>query len=261
MSIKENLKAASESLAENRVHAFLIAGVVVVFLSITILFQHIKREPLNPVTKCPSDVQTWTILIHDQTDAYSSRCSIALQSIIKNLGDTTNKRERLSVYEIWENSDLNATSAFDRCNPGQDANEWIENVRNIKETFKNHFQNPLNLVKASVRSQSSSAHSPIVETINTVAGNAEFCNTVPHRKLIIFSDFMQNSVNCSDYDYVPTHSKRCPPLVELHDVEVELIYLIRDGDKAKKIQTDTHANVWVRRFKEAGARVTLKKVH
>lgn len=261
MSFKEGLKSASDSLAENRVHAFLIAGVALAFLSITILFQHIKREPLDPATRCPADIQSWTILLYDQTDPYSTRCSVTLQGLIKDLGDSTQKSERLSVYEIWENSDLNATSAFDRCNPGKDANEWIENVRKMKATFKDHFQNPLNVVKASVRNQASSKHSPIVETVNTVAGQTAFCNTVPHRKIIIFSDFLQNSVNCSDYPYVSNFSAQCPPLVELHDVEVELRYILRDGEKERDLQSEGHAKKWVDRFKKAGARVTLKAVH
>lgn len=221
----------------------------------TAFFESIKKNDAVASLVVPT---SHTVILIDQTDTLSQRCVARLESMLKNLPETIKPGETVSVFAIHANSDIAVTPLLSVRNPGRDANEWIENYRLKHEAFDKEFLEPISEVSKGLGNRPTSSASPIIETVNRIAEWHKFCDKVGHRRMVVFSDMLQNSPNCSDYStskVVHPASTGCPELVPLTGVEVDINYVMRRNKTA--IQTAAHRERWRNLFEKAGAEVHI----
>lgn len=203
-----------------------------------------------------------TVILIDQTDSLSERCVIRVRDMLEHLPERIGPGEMVSVFAVHANSDLTVSPLMSVRNPGRDANEWIENYRLKQEAFNKEFLDPISELAQGIGKRPDSPSSPIVETINRVAGWHMFSSDVPERKMIIFSDMLQNSFNCSDYRHsqvVVASSTGCPDFEPLEGVDVTIDYILRRNKSF--LQTKKHRKKWINRFEEAGASVHFENTY
>lgn len=202
----------------------------------------------------PTPPKSHTLLLVDQTDKLNKRCCIILKSLLEKLPEKIRVGEAVSIFSIYKDSDITITPLLYARNPGRKANEFIENVRHKQQVFQKEFLIPLQQSSNKTIGRAESPSSPILETINNIAGWHKFSPDIPKRKIIIYSDLLQNSVHCSDYNYskvVHPSATGCPELCDLSNVEVEVYYILRKGKT--HLQTPEHRQEWVDRFIKANA--------
>lgn len=196
-----------------------------------------------------------TILLIDQTDKLNPHCCDLLQRLLNSLPEKIKSGEAVSIFSIYQDSDITITPILYVRNPGRNANEFIENVRHKQEVFRREFLVPLQETSCnSTIGRIESPSSPIIETINNITSWHKFSNNIPDRKIIIYSDLLQNSVHCSDYKHsniVRFQSEGCPKIGDLSNVDVEVYYILRKGKE--RLQTPEHRKKWVDRFIAANA--------
>jgi hypothetical protein len=196
-----------------------------------------------------------TILLIDQTDTLNHRCCLILKKLLKDLPEEIKVNEAVSIFSIYQDSDITLTPILHVRNPGKNANEFIENVKYKREIFRKEFLNPLMQASSnSTLGRIKSPSSPIIETINNILSWHKFSSNIPSRKLIIYSDLLQNSVHCSDYPsqkIVRFKSAGCPEIGDLSNVDVEIYYILRAGKE--HLQTPEHRDKWMNRFLTANA--------
>jgi len=251
------------SLRNNKAYLAIIIFVVFVFCFLTISFESVSQDRPDPITHCFDDVAKHTVLLIDQTDSLSDRCCLQLQKLIEQLADETLVNDKLSIYTIEANSDIDFKAKFSSCNPGSYANEWLENVKLKIETYEKHFLNRIQSVESGVINAPVSDLSPIIETVNRVAEMEGFNHRVPNRKLIVFSDMLQNSYNCSDYPkckekLVDPLAGGCPDLLSLANVEVAVYYVVRP--ELKHLQSQNHFDRWKYWLESVGATVSMRRI-
>lgn len=202
-----------------------------------------------------------TVVLIDQTDTLSSHCADQLETFLKELPDSMESGEMVSLFAVDANSDITVSPLLSEVNPGGNVNEWLENYRMKHELFEKEFVDPITEIAGEVKSRPDSPSSPIIETINRIATWHKFCDRVPVRRMVIYSDMLQNSRQCSDYNQskvLHPASLGCPDLEPLWGVEVDLRYILRRGKS--HLQTEAHRKNWIRRLRGAGAKVQLTPI-
>lgn len=209
----------------------------------------------------PQSPKSHTVILIDQTDKLSERCIIQLEELLASMPKTIKKGEMLSIFAIHSNSDITVTPLLSVYNPGLGSNEWIENLKMKRDTFIKDFMAPIVDFSKNITQRPTSPSSPIVETVNRIMRWEKFSAKTKRRKLIIYSDMLQNSINCSDYphsDIVYKGSPGCPNLNSMNNVTVDIRYILRP--KCYQMQTPSHQKQWVEMFRDSGATVTLERV-
>lgn len=202
-----------------------------------------------------------TVVLIDQTDTLSAHCATQLELYLKDLPESMEPGEMVSLFAVDANSDITVSPLLSEVNPGSNVNEWLENYELKRQLFDKEFVKPITAIAGEVKSRPDSKTSPIIETINRIATWHKFSDKVSVRRMVIYSDMLQNSRHCSDY----THSKAvhpaslgCPDLEPLWGVDVDLRYILRRGKS--HLQTDAHRKNWIRRLRSAGAKVKLTPI-
>lgn len=208
----------------------------------------------------PDAPRAHTIVIIDQTDVLSERCMTQLDMLLQELPQTVKKGEMLSIFAISANSDLAVTPLLSVYNPGLGSNEWVENLRMKRKQFMDSFWTPIVNFSKELKQRPPSPTSPIVETVNRILKWKKFSALTPKRVMVIYSDMLQNSMNCSDYPtstIVYEGAPGCPELRPMEGVRVDIRYIVRP--KLHLLQTPEHQQRWREMFEKAGADVTIER--
>ncbi len=103
--------------------------------------------------------------------------------------------ERVAIYEVrpHKNSASPALGEpyFDQCAPPTVANKWIENPRLVRRQFDQDFMTKKLTVIKSLASQEEARWSPIMEVTEPLFKDFD--------RILLVSDLMQNTPNCSLY--------------------------------------------------------------
>ncbi len=153
---------------------------------------------------------------------------------------------------------------FSQCaRPRTPANERAldGNQRLAQKRWNAAFGKPLDAAIARLKTVPSSPRSPIIEAIKALSWRPDFGSEIPRRRLVIFSDLLQNSPGLSQYqrryDYVKwrktEHARE--NAFDFRGVEVVIYYLQRP--QTLRIQTDAHRDFWFRFLTESGAKVVF----
>jgi len=168
--------------------------------------------------------------------------------------------ERLTVLLLDPATPYEPKRIFSMCAPKHPKNErFIDgNHRLAQKRWDAAFGKPLDLAIDRLRRVPPSPRSPIVEALKGVTWMEDFGPDVAQRRLVTFSDLLQNSEGLSHYrgrpDYAlwrgTEHAAR--HRLAMAGVSVVIHYLERP--ETLRLQTETHRRFWSDFFREAGAK-------
>ena len=255
--MNSNFNKGIDILAKKIIPSIIIFIVIISLIVLTIFFKKISGN--EEITEFIP--KSHTIILIDQTDKLSDRCTKQLKEIFDKLPETIKPKETISIFSIYNNSDITITPILSLTNPGKNANQWYENIKHKREVFEKEFLTPLIKTTNGVNTKQESISSPIIETINNLIEWHKFSCKIPNRKLIIFSDMLQNSSHCSDYPsskIVHPISEGCPKLNNMDNIIVVVYYILRQ-DK-KHLQTQKHKKRWEKLFSDANASFKIREL-
>ena len=152
--------------------------------------------------------------------------------------------ERVAIYEVRPHTHtampmLNAP-LFDKCAPPVQANIWIENPRKVREKFETQFMATMLHVVRLLASKEEAQWSPIVEMVGHLFEEKKY------DQLILISDLMQNTPDCSMYRRPSScqESAACRPFSQraLQDKRLRVLFLKRQ--KISSLQDGSVFSFW-----------------
>ena len=205
-----------------------------------------KRSLVNPDTHCPvpKAKSVWgihkvhppkegvrTAVLVDATDHIPALHRKMIGEWFKrDFTESLGRFERVAIYEVRPRKQtampiLDAPPLFDKCAPPVQANIWIENPRQVREKFETQFMAAMLDVVRLLASKEEARWSPIVEMVRHLFEEKRY------DQLILISDLMQNTPDCSLYrrDSVCHKSASCRPISQraLQDKSLRVLFLKR----------------------------------
>ncbi len=205
------------------------------------------------------------VLIVDKTDAMTPSQQAYLLQVVQDLKRELADFERFSIYAISNRHEQLPQPLISLCNPGtaKSANILVRTPSKVQAEFDERFDKPVRAVIESLDRTDEARLSPIVETIRTITLMGSFGSSIESRRLVIFSDMIQNThyshfdvaPNFDDYFLNPKYRNMRP---DLDGVDVSILYITRK--EYARVQSPQHIDFWRRFFDEAGANVRIELV-
>ena len=222
------------------------------------------RVEIDKASGCPKEGPiSRTVILIDQTDTFSPVQAIDIQNQFEAYKQGVPRYGELVVYTIRPGSTGTPTPVIRACNPGNedDVNQLVESSAKIARQWKNSFDTPMKAVMKDVLQPMSSEKSPIIETIQAVVVSEFGPISMDNRAkaLVVVSDLLQHSDALSHYgrkydaDRFVQSQAFNKLSADLRDVDVDLLYLYRDTQKA--LQNNEHRDFWIRLIQEQGGSV------
>ncbi len=223
-----------------------------------------NKVEVDKATGCPVDGPIARhVMIVDQTDTFTPVQAVDIQNQFEDYKGKVPRYGELVVYAIRPGSKGIPAPVIRACNPGnaEDINQLVESSLQIARKWRESFDGPMQEVIEQVLKPTSSEISPIIETIQAVTVK-EFGPTWMddrRKELIVVSDLLQHSKALSHYgarysiDSFLKGQAFNKLRTDLRDVDVDLLYLYRDTEKAN--QNTVHRDFWIKLIQEQGGNV------
>ncbi len=251
-----------------------IIGIIAIIFSIAvgggIVYLMNTQIDVDEVTLCPIDgAIATTVVIIDATDSFNAIQKNSIEIELNKVRSATKKHESIQIFNITDEVGSLLIPTFNACNPGsgEGANFLYENEELINKLWNENFSNPLNMALEQATLKASYASSPILESIQSVAG-ASF--GVVHentpKKLVIVSDMLQNSEMINFYKGIPSfesvyQSNNLSSMSSLYLKGVDVTILMLNRPNRAELQNNTNVLFWERYFTSQGARlVSVKRI-
>ncbi len=252
----------------------MLIWLIPVITMIGALFFMLYLKPVDlGANNCLADnaINTHTMVLIDQTDPWTPS---QIQKLKNNMNDLEGKLEpfdKLSLLSIDSEFGLGIQTLFSKCKIGF-VSIWTQSPKKVEQTAKETFVDPLHKVINTIPTNSEPQdYSPILETITGLTRMNNFWDQSNNKRLIIFSDMMQNSRHrCinhykqSDKEFTLVQNKSCFTSFNnnLDDLEVIVYYVKNEvrttsGKKTSLYQDADHIEFWHDYFGAMGAQVSL----
>jgi hypothetical protein len=186
-----------------------------------------------------------TVLLIDSTDTFAPEKLDYVTMLIDKTKTELKPFAKFSILTIDYRHGGFPRKVFSLCNPGTAAttNILTQAPSHVQAKFEEEFLRPLEEIKRSFTSDKASSQSPILETLLAISQMNEFGKDLPERKLIIYSDMMQNMPTFSHYrndwqSLAVEVMARYP--ANFQNVEISVHYKINDAG----IQNTAHREFW-----------------
>jgi hypothetical protein len=223
--------------------------------------EHTQPVPLDEATLCPTDrpLAEHTVILVDQTDSLSPAQRQRLRALIDAEAARLAIYGKLTVLALDPDSPYEPQRLFSLCAPqsGRDVNGVTGNPSMAQRRWRERFGGPLNAALDRLLTVPAADISPIVEAVKGVTWLHDFRAEVPNRRLVIFSDMLQNTAAWSHYRDGVQYARfaRTPFALEQHaalsGVVVVIDYLERPS--TLHLQTAAHRRFWIEFFEDTGA--------
>jgi hypothetical protein len=222
------------------------------------MFEHV---PLDATTGClrHQPLAAHTVILVDETDPLSEGQARRLRAVLDRTAQSVVLHERLTILLLDPASPYEPRRIFSMCAPRNPQQErYVDgNQRLAQKRWDDAFGKPLNDAIAQLMLVPSSPQSPIVEALKGITWLEDFGPDLARRRLILFSDMLQNTEGLSHYrgrpDFVrwsaTEHASR--HRIQFTNVEVRIEYLQRP--ETLRLQTEDHRRFWADFFEAAGA--------
>jgi hypothetical protein len=261
LDFNNNLKKKGDSKANI---IFFISGLFFILIFCYIIYADFTRISFGD-DGCPNEGPHGTVaVIFDNTDNNSEINKFDIQRSLNEIKNSIKKYQNLSIYVIT-NEYENISPKISICNPGslEDAGKYAfinNNTKTIIKDWEEKFSSKIDILIEDLANGGVSDYSHIFEMIK----NATIISLkyVPDEyksdnKLIVFSDFMQNSSEFSHYNnnidfasFKKNYSSYFDNIyVDLRGAAVEMYMIPR-----AKLQTDYLAEFWKEYFLTIGSR-------
>ena len=244
----------------------ILIAVVVLVLLYGIYWYDVTRRAhvtLNSETYCPEGgPRAVTAVIVDTTDALNVVQRTHLMHEIEELIAAIPRYGALEIYAVGPVKEEPPQPIFLKCNPGRAAeiSEWTGNPKRVERDWREGFRKPLDGVLNTVLESNGDDNSPILESIQWVTINALTSpgRSESPRRLVVVSDFLQNTAGLSHYRGVPAFATFAKTpyyrkiLAPLQGVSVELLRVRRYT--SEEIQEQPLTRFWIEYFDAQGVR-------
>lgn len=162
-----------------------------------------EPPPLNPATHCRIDGNdpAHTIMLIDQSDPFSENDINWVKELVDNEARQLRRFGRLTILIPNASSPYDPKVIFSKCSPGSaaDANPILSNPRMVEDIWRDTFFSPLYMEVEIALKDTRQETSPLAETLYAAADRPDFQKNIPHRKIVLVSDLIQNSFEFSFY--------------------------------------------------------------
>jgi hypothetical protein len=236
-----------------------IAGVAAVYFSAAS-----SQRALDPVTLCPDDPTSITVLLVDVTDPMNLPQQQDFLNQLTGLKNSIPRYGQLTIMQVNSTGEKLLSPIITRCSPGTvaDIDPLKGNPQKVQKQWTSGFSEPLDGVFKEIVRASGAERSPIMESVQSAA-LTEFQKpgrqNMPKR-LIVASDLLQNTSGISFYKSLPSPEEfiRSKPFrrvrTDLRGVDVELWQLQRLD--SSRTQPRALADLWTSAIEQQGGSVT-----
>jgi hypothetical protein len=229
---------------QQRRRAIVRIGIVLALLAPLTYFYFrtvLSRPQLDPLTLCPPQPQSVTVLLVDVTDPMNLPQRQDFINQLETLIGQIPRYGKLVVTRVDPVSNRLLVPIITRCSPGSatDVSQLNGNPQQLERARQDSFLTPLRNAFNSVVGASGANRSPILESIQSVVLTELKGPGVASasRRLIVASDLLQNTNGIRFYGGLPdptsfTNSQPFSRLrTDLRGIEVELWMLQRDDSR------------------------------
>ncbi|UZP67492.1 hypothetical protein N1030_00560 [Desulfovibrio mangrovi] len=215
------------------------------------------------VTAAPKTLAYHLVLLLDRSDPLTETQQQELRSIMQSVEWGTPDGGKVSVFYLDNMSGSYLEPVASAVAPPRHQGNLFGNERIAEQRFRRDFLPVISDAVMDVQNATDVKGTAIAEIVAKICRRPDFSDAVARRKILIFSDMLQNSGLCSEH--AREQERKCTPgkigraLPDLKDVEVDMLYLRRDA--YKKLQTREHEGMWITLLQNADARVRLDDVY
>jgi hypothetical protein len=184
------------------------AGAVLIIVSFSLAgagvyaLQALKKARFDPETLCPlPGVGPLTLILIDKTDPLTLREQDLAREAVSAERDALPRYGRLALKVLHASETAGApvlTTVADLCNPGSEANPFLENPKKVAARYANSFLDPLDRALADMAAGGSASASPIAAAIEMALKEIPMPPQTG-TKLILISDLMEHTPAGSAY--------------------------------------------------------------
>lgn len=247
----------------------ILVGCVVFIIALCAMYGMARRSlgVVDPDTLCRKDkpLSDHTIILIDRTDPLPDHIANTIFREINQIKDTLPKYAMLSIYQINSESAEVMAPEFCLCNPGNGDDESFlyKNPKQIRARWEMQFGEPLSESLKALREIGRSDTSPIFEAISVIGDLPNFIGATGVRKLVIYSDMLQNMPWCTHYhlrDRQESHLEELEQIITgMVGVDIIIRYIERPSSAV--IQGPDHQQLWKDTLYKLGARsVEIKRI-
>jgi hypothetical protein len=183
------------SSEKDRQGYMIIAALAVAVIGIFAVKVSVGHKPKPGADNCAGDVQANTVILLDQSEAVPTQTVEETTSRVMSTVDHAGVNERVTVFNVSDDSTTFLTPVVSLCKPPTDGNRLYENVAMMRKDFEQKFEKPIREVVS--RPPSESNHSPIAQAITDLALSKYLRGST--NRLLIFSDMLENTPRFSMY--------------------------------------------------------------
>lgn len=259
MAEQRRAKEVRRGLAQFGIAVAVIAGVAAIYFSAAS-----SQRALDPVTLCPADPASITVLLVDVTDPMNLPQQQDFLNQLARLKNSIPRYGQLTIMQVNSAGEKLLSPIITRCSPGTgaDIDPLKGNPQKVQKQWTSGFSEPLDAVFNQIVRASGAELSPIMESVQSAA-LTEFQKPgrqdMPKR-LIIASDLLQNTGGISFYKSLPAPAEfaQSEPFrrvrTDLRGVDVELWQLQRLD--SSRTQPRALSDLWTSAIEQQGGTVT-----
>lgn len=260
-------KASKKDLDRKAIRILIICGLFIVALFVMYGLASRQLGLIDPDTLCRNDrpLADHTVVLVDRTDPLLGHIADTIFREINDIKDTLPKHAMLSIYQINAESAEVMAPEFCLCNPGNGDDESMlyKNPAQIRRRWEEQFGAPLSTSLNALREVAVAETSPILEALGVVGDLPKFREATNSRRIVIYSDMLQNMGWYSQYG---AGANSMPPADQLgnviHDLDgVDILIRYIERSKYSWAQGIDHQALWKEILMGMGARsVEIQRV-
>jgi hypothetical protein len=220
---------------------------------------------LDPDSLCPiGGPHSMTTLLADVTDPLTPAQIRDFRNQYDRLFESVPRYGALEVYVVRDTSTALIEPVLSVCNPGrgEDISELTANPEKLERQWQEKFKVPVEEAYLQIIQHTDANRSPILESVQSVSLTSlpRASRQTQHRRLVVFSDFMQHTDALSFYKRsLPTAEElaQTPSFnrtrIDLRGVDVDLWIIYRTEVNSQKLRD--LATLWDEIFTLQGGQV------
>lgn len=182
---------------KDRLRAILILVVAIALLAGGAFFYMKQREFLVGVDLCPlhQEISGHTIFVIDRTDVLSEELNEAMFDKIYLEASRIELFERFTLYALDREQTAYPRLLFSKCNPGNRSASDItfQTPERLQERYEAEFLGPLVDLVRDLDPANETPETPLLSFFAAVPSLGGFGEALPKRRLVVFSDMVQNA--------------------------------------------------------------------
>lgn len=263
------MAGANSKKNKDKVAVRILIGCSVFIIALFVMYGYASRQ-LNLIdadTLCRNDTPLvdHTVILIDRTDPLQGHIADTIFREINEIKDALPKYAMLSIYEINAESAEFMAPEFCLCNPGDgdDANFLYQAPKMIQQRWEKQFGAPLSAALDSLKMVAVAETSPILEAIGVVGDLPKFREATNVRRIVIYSDMLQNMKWYSQYG---AGKGLKPPALQLREIipdlnGVDILVRYIERSRYSRVQGSEHKALWTEILMGLGAKsVEIQRV-